>query len=240
VNLLRLVRPDLRGLDLSRLVIRQAYLAQVDAQDTKLVDAELAESVLAEAFDFPSAVAISGDGALLATGTSTGQVWVWRVVDRTPLWMVQGHTGGAWGLALSTGGRLLASGGAEGTVRLWESNNGRPLGTLDGGAATVHSLALSADGQLLASAGGDGTVRLWSLADILARRDAIFWPPEEAGSARELMSFQDRGEVYSVALSADGQLLATSGFDERIQLWETRSRRPLNNLQGHAGAVQPG
>jgi hypothetical protein len=28
---------------------------------------------------------LSGDGALLAAGTSTGHLWVWRVADRTPL-----------------------------------------------------------------------------------------------------------------------------------------------------------
>ena len=48
INLLRLLRGDLRGLDLSRLAIRQAYLAEVDAQDARLVDAHLAETVLAE------------------------------------------------------------------------------------------------------------------------------------------------------------------------------------------------
>src|SRR5262249_52338605 len=73
INLLRLLRGDLRGLDLSRLAIRQAYLAEVDAQDASLVDAHLAETVLAEAFNFPGGVALSGDGALLAAGTSTGQ-----------------------------------------------------------------------------------------------------------------------------------------------------------------------
>src|SRR5262249_40522736 len=45
VNLLRLLRGELCGLDLSRLALRQAYLAEVDAQDTRLVDAELAETV---------------------------------------------------------------------------------------------------------------------------------------------------------------------------------------------------
>jgi hypothetical protein len=88
VNLLRLLRSDLRGLDLSRLVLRQAYLAQVDAQDARLVDAHLVETVLAEAFDYAGSVALSGDGALLAAGTATGQVWLWRVADRTPLWGV--------------------------------------------------------------------------------------------------------------------------------------------------------
>src|SRR4029434_7221820 len=78
VNLLRLLRGDLRGLDLSRLALRQAYLAQVDAQDARLVDAHLAETVLAEAFDFPGSVALSGDGALLAAGTSTWQAWLRR------------------------------------------------------------------------------------------------------------------------------------------------------------------
>jgi hypothetical protein len=49
VNLLRLVKGDLRGVDLSRLAIRQAYLA-IDMQASSLAGAHLAESVLAEAF----------------------------------------------------------------------------------------------------------------------------------------------------------------------------------------------
>ena len=48
VNPLRLLqRERLRGLDMSRLTIRQAYLAEVDAQDASLVDAQLAVTVLA-------------------------------------------------------------------------------------------------------------------------------------------------------------------------------------------------
>jgi hypothetical protein len=111
VNLLRLQRGDLRGLDLSRLVLRQAYLAQVDAQDASLVDAHLVDTVLAEAFDFPSSVALSGDAVLLAAGTSTGQVWLWRIADRTAPWAVQAHTGAVRALALSADGRMVASGG---------------------------------------------------------------------------------------------------------------------------------
>jgi uncharacterized protein YjbI with pentapeptide repeats len=56
VNLLRLQRDDLRGVDLSRLTLRQAYLTEADAQDARLVDAHLSESVLAEAFGYPTAV----------------------------------------------------------------------------------------------------------------------------------------------------------------------------------------
>jgi hypothetical protein len=41
VNLLRVLRGDLRGLDLSGLLIRQADLEQVEAQDASLPGAEL-------------------------------------------------------------------------------------------------------------------------------------------------------------------------------------------------------
>ena len=118
VNLLRLLRGDLRGLDLSRLALRQVYLQGVDAQDASLADAHLAETVLAEPFAYPTAVALSADGALLAAGTPTGEVCLWRVADRTLLLAVQAHTGMVWGVAVSGDAGLAVSGGddASGTT----------------------------------------------------------------------------------------------------------------------------
>src|SRR5262249_45578038 len=48
INLLRLLRGDLRGVDLSQLAIRQAYLAVVELQEANLVGSHLTETVLAE------------------------------------------------------------------------------------------------------------------------------------------------------------------------------------------------
>jgi WD40 repeat protein len=221
VNLLRLPRGDLRGLDLSRLAIRQAYLAEVDAQDASLAHARLTDTVLAEAFDYPGSVALSGDGALLAAGTSTGGVWLWRVADRTPLLSVQAHTGGAWGVALSADGRLLASGGEDGTVRLWEASTGRSLATLQSHAGVIYSLALSADGRYVASGGTDGTLRLW-----------------DASAGRPLATLEGHaGGVRCVALSADGQRVASGGDDGTVRLWDVATERPTAPLQGHAGLV---
>ena len=73
VNLLRLLRGDLRGLDLSRLSLRHAYLPEVEAQDASLAGAHLAEAVLAEAFNYPTAVALSADGALPGGGDRRGR-----------------------------------------------------------------------------------------------------------------------------------------------------------------------
>jgi NACHT domain/WD domain, G-beta repeat len=161
VNLLRLQRGDLNGLDFSGLSIRQAYLADIDAHAASLAGSDLAESVLGEAFDFPCSVALSGDGALLAVGASTGEVWVWRCADRALVAALRGHIGVAWSVALSAAGHVLASGGEDGTVRLWDTHSGRPLMAQLAHSGVLRSLAISADGQLVASGGFDGALRMW-------------------------------------------------------------------------------
>jgi WD40 repeat protein/transcriptional regulator with XRE-family HTH domain len=221
VNLLRLLRGDLRAIDLSQVLIRQAYLAQVDAQDASLADAHLVDSVLAEAFEFSGYVALDADGALLAAGTVTGELGLWRVADRSPLWMVQGHTGAVYGVALSADGQLVASGGADRTVRVWDASTGRPITVLEGHPGAVRWVALSADGQLLASGGTDGTVRLW----------------EVRGGRSSAALEAHAGGVWGVALSAGGGLLASGGGDGTVRLWETETQRLVATLEGHVGAV---
>jgi WD40 repeat protein/transcriptional regulator with XRE-family HTH domain len=222
VNLLRLARGELRRLDLGRLMIRQPYLARVEAQDASLAGAHLSEAVLAESFNYPNSVALSGDGTSVAAGTSAAEVWLWRVADRTPLLALPAHTGPVHAVALNADGRLLASGGLGGTVRLWEASSGRLLATLLGHTGPIFGVALSADGQLLASASWDGTVRLWN---------------SDTGASLGTLQGHSGG-VWTVALSADGRLLASGGLDRTVRLWDSGSGRPLLSLAGHTAGVR--
>ncbi|HEV7665509.1 MAG TPA: helix-turn-helix domain-containing protein [Chloroflexota bacterium] len=249
VNLVRLLRGNLRGLDLSRLAIRQAYLAEVDAQDTSLVDAHLAAAILADVFDLPLSVALSGDGTSLAAGTSTGEVWLWRVADRTLVAKLTGHTGGVRSVALSADGQLLASGSEDGTIRLWETPFGNPLSgtlsagrgaapaaggqllaTLQGNTGQVWAVALSADGQLLVSGSENGTIHLWQAPFV-----------GHAAGGQPLATLHGHiGAVWTVALAADGQRLASGGFDGTVRLWAPAPEtgwRLAATLEGHASAV---
>ena len=221
LNLLRLLRGDLRGMDFSRLALRQVYLQGLDAQDASLAGAQLDAAVLDEAFAYPSKLALSADGALLVAGTPTGEVRLWRAANRTLLLALHGHVGMVWGVTISGDGRLVASGGVDGTVRVWDSATGRPLSTLRGHAGGVRDVALSRDGRLVASGGDDGTVRLW-----------------EPESGQPIATLQGHaGGVRAVALSADGQLVASGGVDEVVRLWDVMHGRPLATLEGHVGVV---
>jgi WD40 repeat protein len=264
VNLLRLLRGgDLRAVDLSNLSVRQAYLAGVEAQGASLANAYLVDAVLAEAFPPPFRVALSGDATLMAVGTSTGEVWLFRVADRTPLLAIQAHTGAVWGVALSKDGQLLATGGDDTMVRVWATATGRPLAAMEGHTNAVRGVALSADGRLLASGSADGTVRLWevpggralhtlhghtgTVASVSLSEDgrllvsggddgtARVW---DASSGHEVATLQGHGcAVWGVALSSNGRLVASGAVDGSVKIWEVPGGRALATLQGHTSAV---
>jgi transcriptional regulator with XRE-family HTH domain len=243
VNLVRVLRGDLRSLNLARLGVRQAYLAGVEAQDASLAGAHLIEAVLAESFIYPIRLALSANGALLLAGTSSGQVWLWRVSDSTPLLAVQAHQGPVHGVAISADGQLLASAGEDGAICVWSfdpastpvspfgpdaATSGQLVARLHGHDSAVLSTAMSPAGDLLLSGGLDGTVRVWDplAGQVLATLDG------------------HSGPVLGVALTADGQLLASCSQDGTVRQWffdriggesETGS---LSESRGHSGPVR--
>src|SRR6266566_8736710 len=97
--LLRELRGHLRGLDLSQLALRGAYLQGVEMQDTTLAGALLQETVFTEAFDPPWAVAISSNGQYWAAGSRRGEVRVWHEGGQSLHLVWQAHTDNTYALA---------------------------------------------------------------------------------------------------------------------------------------------
>jgi WD40 repeat protein/transcriptional regulator with XRE-family HTH domain len=230
LSLLKALRSDLRGLDLSRLAIRGAYLQGVEMQDANLSGAVMRECVFTEPFDAIWAVAISRSGQYLAAISRRGEVRVWREEGKLLHLAWQAHTDMTLALTLSPDEHTLASGSVDGTVKLWKIESG----TLSGGQVSLlwsgwHPqgtlcLAFSPDGSLLASGGSDATVRLW-----------------EAKLGTPVEDIPHPGPVFSASWSPDGRLLASGDFAGTIRLWERQQTGPARlwqTLSGHTNMVR--
>jgi WD40 repeat protein len=132
-------------------------------------------------------------------------------------------------LAYRPDGTLLAAGTAH-EVLLLDPARGDVVGRLGGLQAKVTALAFRGDGQLLAVASGtpaaSGEVRLYPVpANGLpaAKPDAVIAAHADL--------------VHAVAFSPDGKLLATTGYDRLVKLWDVSTGKEVRTLKDHSDAV---
>jgi len=64
-------------------------------------------------------MAMSPDGAQIASGDSDGGVRLWDVAEGKQLQELEAHIKGVSAVAFSPDGKLLASGSGDKTVKLW-------------------------------------------------------------------------------------------------------------------------
>ncbi len=219
VNLLRILRGNLRGLNLSHLTLRQADLSAVDAQDVSLAKSRLQEVVLAQQVGAAVSAKLSPDGGYVGVGTLVGEVRVWRLADRSPVLLVGNAGGPTWDVAVTRNGELVASGSRTNAVSLWQPGTSDAPSMLTGDMRGVYCVAFSGDGRTVAAGTGDGTARLWD------------------AQTRECIGVVDchRGGVRGLALSHDGKLLATGGADGGAGVWDLSEGGRLLHTRTFAG-----
>ena len=112
-------------------------------------------------------------------------------------------------------GGQIASGYVDGTVRLWSSYTGAEINTMPGQAAGVIThVAFNQITEEVVSGSADGIIRVWDSA---------------ANTVRTII---DTGRpVTALAVSRDGNLLASGGIDGQITIRELSTGRliPLEN-----------
>jgi RNA polymerase sigma factor (sigma-70 family) len=163
-------------------------------------------------------VVVSRDGTRLVSASWDGTLRVWdagsgKELHRFPL------PGGA-SAAISPDGALVAGGGMDKAFHVWDLSTGQELFQASGLENSIMAISFGPDSKTVATISSP-IVRIW---DIAARK--------------ELRRFvgPDKG-VYSMALSADGKLLAGGCDDHSIRLWEAASGNELRRLEGHADFI---
>jgi WD40 repeat protein len=118
--------------------------------------------------DVVYAVAFSGDGKLMATGSWDGTARLWAAATFEPIDPLK-HGGRVYHLAFSPDGTRLATACSDNTIRLWDLATHQEVAELRGHEAYVHSVAWSPDGTRLVSGSGDFTVRIWDTLSVRER-----------------------------------------------------------------------
>lgn len=133
-------------------------------------------------------VALSPDGALLATASEDGVVRVWER-HQNLRYSLRGHSGEVNGVAFSRNGRWLASAGRDGTARIWDAQSGKLQEVLYGLTGEMSSVAFGSDDQVVLG-GGEGRTEVHqcdmcvdtrSLVEVAGRRLAFLPQDELAG-----------------------------------------------------------
>jgi WD40 repeat protein len=214
--------------------------------------------------DYPTGLAWSPDGTLLAACVVSGPIHVFNA-HGSAQWRNEGHSLGTTSLSWSADGTFLATGGQDGFSRVWDARNGTLLHALDCGDQWVEHVGYNPLGgtgksrHLLATAAGR-FVRLWAPDGELLRTygphsstvAALQWKPgtQELLSAaycalstwqpskdEPLRRYEWKGSILSVACSPDGRYVATGDQDSTIHFWKTKTGRDLQ-MSGYPAKVR--
>ncbi len=158
----------------------------------------------------------SPDRTVLAFGTESGDIRLWRVPQAEEVAHFQAHRGAVGFLAFSSDGRYLASIGAEHGVRVWKVPSGELLqAIIDADQVEVEAVAaraaFSPDASLLAVA-TDRDIQLWAL------------PSAEMIGTIPVARHQ---ASHQIRFSPDGRWLVGCGAQPAIGIWDVTTRRQI-------------
>ncbi|MEI6241514.1 MAG: protein kinase [Planctomycetia bacterium] len=149
----------------------------------------------------PTAMTVSANGELFASGVANGTVYVYEFATGRRVARLTGHSQAVRAAAFSADGTRLVTVSTDGTARLWDVRAATEIRVFSGHEAPVEEVCLTPDARRIVTASRDGTVRIWDT------------------EGPELCRLPGQPEQpRAVALSPDGELLvaAAAGGPVRI------------------------
>jgi hypothetical protein len=159
--------------------------------------------VAAKEFDSVLAADLKPDLSVVATGSPSRLIKIWKAEDGSQMRSIKKHTDWVTALDFSPDGILLATGDRNGGVWVWETDSGSEFHTLRAHQAGITATVFRADSNLLATASEDGTVRFWEM---------------NGGSEVKKIDAHPGG-VLAFGWARDGSFI-TSGRDRVVKLWK--------------------
>jgi len=191
-----------------------------------------------------NSVAISPDGQTFVSCSDDNTIKIWQLSTGKEIRTLKGHSDSVNSVAISPDGQTVVSGSDDKTIKIWQLSTGQELRTLQGDGF-INSLAISPDGQILVSS-SHTVVRSgyfnWESYTVVMGNDyntineIKIW---QLSTGQELRTLQGDGSITSLAISPDGQILASSGTvvhfmgggnDNTITIWDLSTGEELRTL----------
>jgi cytochrome c len=147
------------------------------------------------------AIALSGDGNSVLSGSFDSVAIIWSLKSETAEQVLRFHSDAVNAVAFLKDGRM-ATAGADARIAIWTAGREQPDRVFEGHNAPIVSLAVSPDGARLASASWDRTVRIWALVD----------------GAQQVLKGHAQN-VNGIAFTPDGRSLVSAGYDHELRIW---------------------
>jgi len=173
-------------------------------------------------------VAVSGDGRLIASGDTSGELIVWHGDSGNCLIQaVKVHSKQICSVAFSPDGTVLATGSWDKTTELWCTETWQVQGNPINCGDEVNCLRYSSSGELLAIA-TDKDIQIWN--PCTRERTTNFKAHAAINSAWN----------FSLAWTPDGTRLLSAGSnaDPTIREWDTSTWKQVGDpWSGHADSI---
>lgn len=162
-----------------------------------------------------SAIAVSSDGAMVASGAWDKTIQLWQVETGQPTKQLLGHANMVSALAFSGDGRYLVSGSHDESLKIWRTMDGKQVHTLAGHRAPVACVAVNMEATVVVSGSDDKVVRLWNSTNGFS-------------SSRPLHKYAVG--VLSVAVSLDGATAVSVAGNGECHVWDVATGRSVDTI----------
>ncbi len=219
------------------------------------LERESAEQVLRFHAGAVTSVAALPDGWALSGGDD-GKIALWKPDESKPKAVLDGHSGPVASLAIAEGIGGIASASWDGTMRVWIGSgilSNQPR-VFEGHRGNVNGIAFGASQTTIITAGYDATIRITPLTGaaptivkmptplnavqsvfdgeiVTGGADGKVYVLKGDGSERLAIPVQEM-PVTSLAVSADGALIAAAGLRGAVTILSRDTGRTLATLVG--------
>ena len=222
----------------------------LDTSNGKLID------VLARTPDVALDARFAPDGTKLATASTDGRIRVFE--QREQEWGILktfvNHSDWVNAVTWSSDGKRLASASRDKTAKVFDLESGKRVVTFSGHSGSVNGVAFHPDGKQVYSTSDDKLLALWKIEDgkksrdvhrfgagvhkILSSGESLFISSNDKiayeyslQEGRQRNQFTGHGDwALSITFDSLNKLVASSGFDGRIHIWNHADAKAIHSF----------